>query len=69
MYLTVQIQILKAYVCFYETRQKIFRLHRGKIEFEFWPLRQCWAVGPIAQFKFNFPAKEPKDFLAGFIET
>ena len=29
---------------FYETRQKIFSLLGGKIEFEFW---QCWAVGPI----------------------
>ena len=34
-------------ICFYETRQKIFRLLGGKIEFEFWPLWQCWAVGPI----------------------
>ena len=32
---------------FYETRQKIFSLLGGKTEFEFWPLRQCWAVGPI----------------------
>ena len=32
---------------FYETRQKIFRLLGGKIELEFWPFRQCWAVGPI----------------------
>ena len=31
----------------YETRQKIFRLLGGKKEFEFWLLRQCWAVGPI----------------------
>ena len=31
----------------YETRQKIFRFLGGKIEFEFWPLRQGWAVGPI----------------------
>ena len=34
-------------IFFYETRQKIFSLLGGKIEFEFWPLRQCWAVGPI----------------------
>ena len=35
-------------LCFYETRQKkIFRLLGGKIEFEFWPLRQCLAVWTI----------------------
>ena len=35
-------------LCFYETRPKIFSLPwRGKVVFEFWPLRQCWAVGPI----------------------
>ena len=34
-------------VFFYETRQKIFSLPWREIVFEFWPLRQFWAVGPI----------------------
>ena len=38
----------------------------GKIEFEFWPFRQCWAVGPI-QILF-FRQGRLKIFLAGFID-
>ena len=49
-YLKNKVKYLLLYckgICFYETRQKIFRLLGGKTEFEIWPLRQCWAVGPI----------------------
>ena len=38
----------------------------GKIEFEFWPFRQCWAVGPI-QILFSRQGRL-KIFLAGFID-
>ena len=38
--------------------KKILRLLGGKIKFEFYNIK----------FKFNFPAKETKDFLPGFLE-
>ena len=37
--------------------KKIFGLLGGKIEFEFY----------VMKFKFNFPAKEIKDFFDGFL--
>ena len=38
--------ILKAYL-FMKPAKKILSLPWRKIVFEFWPLRQCWAVGQI----------------------
>ena len=37
---------IKAY-CFMKPAKKSLVYLGGKVVFEFWPLRQCWAVGPI----------------------
>ena len=39
-------KILKAYFFMKPAKRSLVYLG-GKIVFEFWPLRQCWAVGPI----------------------
>ena len=48
--------ILKAYFS-KKPAKKIFSLLGGKNEFEFY----------VTKFKFNFPAKETKDFFGGFL--
>ena len=53
-------------VFFYETRQKNLKSTlAGKLNLN-WPYSPALPQRP--KFKFYFPAKESKDFLAGFIE-
>ena len=42
----LQLKLLKAYVFMKPAKKSLVYLG-GKVVFEFWPLRQCWAVGPI----------------------